>query len=51
MAELPVMADRLIAATPDRVYRCLADDREHHPRFLPPAFSDFHVERGGVRAW
>jgi hypothetical protein len=24
--------------------------REHHPRFLPPAFSDFHVEEGGVGA-
>jgi hypothetical protein len=22
--------------------------REHHPRFLPPAFSDFEVESGGV---
>jgi hypothetical protein len=24
--------------------------REHHPRFLPPAFSDFQVESGGVGA-
>jgi hypothetical protein len=24
--------------------------REHHPRFLPPAFSDFEVESGGVGA-
>src|SRR5579875_3120166 len=24
--------------------------REHHPRFLPPAFSDFRVESGGVGA-
>ena len=24
--------------------------REHHPRFLPPAFSDFVVEEGGVGA-
>ena len=26
----------------------LADMREHHPRFLPPAFSEFEVESGGV---
>jgi hypothetical protein len=24
--------------------------REHHPKFLPPAFSDFRVESGGVGA-
>src|ERR1700722_7615568 len=24
--------------------------REHHPHFLPPAFSDFRVESGGVGA-
>jgi hypothetical protein len=24
--------------------------REHHPRVLPPAFSDFEVESGGVGA-
>lgn len=27
-----------------------ADYRAHHPRFLPPAFSDFRVEQGGVGA-
>lgn len=32
------------------VYAYLADMREHHPRFLPPAFSDFTVESGGVGA-
>ena len=34
--------------TVDAVYRYIADMREHHPRFLPPAFSDFQVEPGGV---
>jgi hypothetical protein len=34
----------------DTVYRYLADMRDHHPRFLPPAFSDFEVESGGVGA-
>ena len=37
-------------APPDTVYRYLADMRDHHPRFLPPAFSDFQVESGGVGA-
>lgn len=32
------------------VYRCIADYRAHHPQFLPPAFSNFRVERGGVGA-
>ena len=37
-------------APADTVYRYLADMRDHHPRFLPPAFSDFQVESGGVGA-
>ena len=32
------------------VYGYVADMREHHPRFLPPAFSDFRVASGGVGA-
>lgn len=32
------------------VYRYISDMREHHPHFLPPAFSDFQVESGGVGA-
>jgi hypothetical protein len=30
------------------VYRYLSDMQNHHPHFLPPAFSDFHVVSGGV---
>ncbi|MBV9281983.1 MAG: SRPBCC family protein [Chloroflexi bacterium] len=48
MAEIHVWAERTVEAPPDRVYRCIADYRQHHPRFLPPAFSDFRVEEGGV---
>jgi uncharacterized protein YndB with AHSA1/START domain len=47
---LHVSAERVIQAAPARVYRYVADMREHHPRFLPPAFSDFEVESGGVGA-
>ena len=50
MAEIRVTAERPIAAPAERVYRYLADYREHHPRFLPPAFSDFQVEQGGIGA-
>lgn len=39
-----------MAAPADKVYGYFADMREHHPRFLPPAFSDFRVESGGVGA-
>jgi Polyketide cyclase / dehydrase and lipid transport len=47
---LVVSAERAVAAPADVVYPYIADMREHHPRFLPPAFSDFLVESGGVGA-
>ena len=50
MATVRVRAERSMAAPPERVYRCIADYRAHHPRFLPPAFSNFRVEQGGVGA-
>jgi len=45
-----VSAEGTVEAPADTVYRYIADMREHHPRFLPPAFSDFRVESGGVGA-
>lgn len=36
-----------MGAPPADVYRYLADMREHHPKFLPPAFSNFEVVEGG----
>jgi uncharacterized protein YndB with AHSA1/START domain len=50
MSELSVTAERVVGAPAERTYRYIADFRTHHPRFLPPAFSDFHVEQGGVGA-
>jgi hypothetical protein len=50
MAVINVSAERSVEAAPDVVYGYLADMREHHPRVLPPAFSDFEVEAGGVGA-
>lgn len=43
-------AERRIEAPADAVYAVIADFREHHPRILPPQFSDLVVEEGGVGA-
>jgi uncharacterized protein YndB with AHSA1/START domain len=50
MAQVRVTVERSIGAPVERVYAYIADYREHHHRFLPPAFSDFYVEEGGVGA-
>jgi uncharacterized protein YndB with AHSA1/START domain len=46
MAKVEASAERTIDAPADAVYGYLADMNQH-PRFLPPAFSDFKVEEGG----
>jgi uncharacterized protein YndB with AHSA1/START domain len=50
MAKIHVSAERTISAPAATVYGYISDMRDHHPRFLPPAFSDFEVEQGGVGA-
>ena len=50
MAKIVVSAERTVEAPADAVYRYVADMREHHPHYLPPAFSDFQVESGGTGA-
>jgi uncharacterized protein YndB with AHSA1/START domain len=50
MARNVASAEATVDAPVDTVYRYLADMRDHHPHFLPPAFSDFEVESGGVGA-
>ncbi len=50
MAPIVVSAGRVIDAPAATVYNYIADMREHHPRFLPPAFSGFEVEQGGTGA-
>ena len=47
MAKVEATAEREIDAPADQVYGYLADMHKH-PHFLPPAFSDFQVEEGGV---
>jgi uncharacterized membrane protein len=48
MAEILVTAEKIVNAPADTVFGYIRDMREHHPKFLPPAFSDFQVESGGV---
>jgi hypothetical protein len=50
MATNLVSAERTVDAPAGAVYGYIADMRGHHPHFLPPAFSDFQVESGGVGA-
>jgi hypothetical protein len=50
MARNEASAEGMVGAPADKVYSYVADMREHHPHFLPSAFSDFQVESGGVGA-
>jgi hypothetical protein len=52
MSKVRISAERLIDAPADVVYACIADYRHHHRPggFLPPAFHDFTVDRGGLGA-
>ncbi len=49
MGKVEASAERTIDAPAGQVYGYLADMHQH-PHFLPPAFSDFQVEEGGVGA-
>ena len=48
--KISASAERHIDAPAGRVYEYIRDFREHHPKFLPPQFSDFTVEAGGIGA-
>jgi uncharacterized protein YndB with AHSA1/START domain len=50
VSQLHVDVERPIAAPAEEVYRYIADFQNHHPRWVPPAFSDFRVEQGGYGA-
>jgi uncharacterized protein YndB with AHSA1/START domain len=49
MARNVVSTEAAVGAPAETVYRYIADMHDH-PRFLPPAFSDYAVESGGVGA-
>jgi uncharacterized protein YndB with AHSA1/START domain len=44
MSDITVSAEGVVAAPAEQVYTYIADYRQHHPRFLPSAFSDFQIE-------
>ncbi len=48
MVQIRIAADGVVQAPAERVYGILADYERHHPKILPPAFTDFQVETGGV---
>ena len=50
MPKVTAYAAQVVDAPAETVYNCIADMRNHHPNFLPPAFSDFEVESGGTGA-
>ncbi len=45
-----VIAERVMDAPADAIYRCIIDYRQHHRPggFLPPAFTDLEILKGGV---
>jgi len=47
MALIRIAAERVIPASSEVAYGYLADMHEHE-RFLPPAFSEFSIEQGGI---
>lgn len=50
MSRQSITATRRINATASLVYGVIANYREHHPRILPDAFSNFVVHDGGIGA-
>jgi uncharacterized protein YndB with AHSA1/START domain len=50
MAVIHVEATREIAGDPARVFACIADYRQQRPAWLPPNYSAWKVEKGGVGA-
>ena len=50
MTQLHVRSERLINAPAKLVYHLFADYVNHHPRFLPPQFTNLHVLKGGYGA-
>ena len=48
--QISAAAERTIDAPAAHVYHVIRDFRLHHPKILPPQFSDFEIETGGVGA-
>ena len=50
MTQLKVHSERVINAPANLVYHLFADFVNHHPRFLPPQFTQVQVLKGGYGA-
>jgi hypothetical protein len=50
MGTIHVSAEGDVGDSAEVVYGYLADMHQHHPNFLPEAFSGLHVDSGGVGA-
>jgi hypothetical protein len=50
MTRLRVFESGMVGAPSELVYGLIADMREHHGHFLPPALKDLRVEQGGYGA-
>jgi uncharacterized membrane protein len=50
MTKLYVRSERVVNQPSDFVYRLFADFENHHPKFLPPQFSEIKVTKGGYGA-
>ncbi|MCC7103676.1 MAG: SRPBCC family protein [Chloroflexi bacterium] len=48
MTTLQVSREAAVGAPAELVYGLIRNYQEHHDRFLPTAFSEYRVERGGV---
>ncbi|MFJ6215812.1 SRPBCC family protein [Streptomyces sp. NPDC092296] len=50
MSQVYAATERVLEASPERVYEALADYRETRPRLLPDQYSEYEVRLGGVGA-
>lgn len=48
MAEIVVIAERMLDVPADQAYGYIVDYQTHHGRWLPPAYSGYRVTAGGV---
>ncbi len=47
MSHIFVRSERIIQATPEKIFNILADYAHKHPRILPSNFQEYHIEQGG----
>ncbi|MFF4650099.1 SRPBCC family protein [Streptomyces sp. NPDC001380] len=50
MSQVYAVTERVVEASPERVYEALADYGQVRPRLLPAQYSEYEVRRGGTGA-